>query len=150
MALRFEGLTRDNRVVLEDVPKMLQTRTAQCVAESDAYQKSSATYTRTCARLKREIYALTHEGTIAKAHDVMHDFHRSGLGAPHPAVASTMSNAELRAAKLHAAEIALFVGQNSRAKRFHDMQEHIDALQSLIQKHNVALDRLTFRARALA
>ena len=150
MALRLERLVKDNRVILEDVPKMLQSRTAQCVAESDAFQKSSATYTQTCARLVREIEGLTHESTIAKAHGVLYDFHCSGMGAKHPVVSGTMSDEELRVAKLHAAEIALFVRQSSRAKLFHNMQDHIEALQSLIQKHYVALDRLSFRARALA
>lgn len=138
MAPPFGKLARDNRVILEDVPKMLQTRMAACVAESHAFEESSAAYTQTCARLWREIYALTHEGTISRAHGVLHDFHRSGIGAPY----STMSDAEMRAAKLHAAEIALFVRQDSRAKLFHHMQGHIDALQSLIHKHNTALDRL--------
>jgi len=103
----------------------------------------------TCARLTQEILDLTLEGTMCKAYDVLRDYHRSGIGAQYPTIPATISDADFRVKKKHAAEIALFVGQTSRAKLFHDMQEHIDTLQHLIQKHNVALDRLAMRARTL-
>lgn len=134
-------------------------------------ETSSAVYTRTCARLTHDVSELKHEQTISTAHHVLHMYHKSGLSGiclgvnrlqvwrgdrrvteyknivkfNVPAI-KTLPVSELQDEKLHAAEIALFVQQSLRAKKFDQMQIHIHTLQVLIQKHNTSLDQLMSRA----
>ena len=142
MTARLQKLTEDNKKILKDVPDMFRMRMQECVVESYKYETSSAMYMQTCARLNREIDVLQHTQLVSAAHCVLRRYHESGLSRHCPSRNNTLTTLEVQTTKLHAAKIALFIQQSSRAKEYDQMQIHIHSLQALIQKHNTCLNRL--------
>jgi len=142
MTAHLQKLTEDNKKILKDVPDTFRMRMQECVVESNKYDTSSTMYMQTCARLNREIAGLQHTQLISAAHCVLRRYHESGLSRHYPPLNNTLTALDIQTTKLHAAKIALFIQQSSRAKEYNQMQIHIHSLQTLIQKHNTCLNRL--------
>jgi len=147
MLTHLEELVVNNKTTLRDIPTLFEKRMQECVNESTEFQTSRDSNRKKCECLAQEILDLKHKQTMSIAHAVLQKYHTSGLGERMSRVESVMPDLELQTAKLHAAEIALFVQQSIRAKKFDKMQIHIQSLQRLIQKHNVSLDCLAVRAK---
>ena len=140
-----EQCRRENRVILYDVPALLNERMQSCVSESNEYQNTHDEYMHTCLHLKDRISHLHYNIMALGAVKAFMSYQTRVRHDLHETTSVPISSAMKLRLHEHAALISLAVQRQTRENKFHAFQKHVHTLQDLRNRHDASLEQLRTR-----
>ena len=143
-----EQYKRENRVILYDVPALLNEHMQSCVLESNEYQNTHDEYMHVCCQLKDRISQLHYKIVALGAVDAFLSYPTNARRDTHETNSAHISSAIKLRLHHHASLISLAVARQVRENKFCTIREHVQTLKNLQNRHDLALDQLHTRVKS--
>jgi hypothetical protein len=143
-----EQCERENRVILHDVPALLNALARSSVLESNEYQNTHDEYMCACQQLKQRISQLHCKMVALSALGAFQSYRTDARPDLHGAHSVPISSAMKLRLHQHASFISLAVARHDRENKFRAVQGHVHTLQDLRSRHDLALDQVRTSVRS--
>jgi len=143
-----EQIERDNRVVLHDVPALLNQLMQSSVLESNEYQNTHDEYMHACQLLRDRISQLHYKMVALRAVGAFQSYRTDARPDPLETNSVPISSAMKLRLHHHASLISLAVARQIRENKFRTAQGHVQTLKDLTKRHDLALDQVRTRVRS--
>jgi len=135
-------------VILYDVPALLNEPIHSCVLESNEYQNTHDEYIHACLQLKDRISQLHYKIVALGAVDTFLSYRTNARQDLHETIPVPISSGMKLRLHYHATLISLAVARQVRENKFRTVQEHVQTLKDLRNRHDLSLDQLRTRVES--